>query len=840
MQPITRGIVQILPRSRLISSAPQTLLRSFQSIVNSSLQPSHGQLQSMQMAAHRPLHQRSRLFSTYKTGKESSASEEKTPSTGELSRQQSSEFLAFKQRSKEAVEKNPSLLRLDCLNPTKAIKHSFDCSDSPEIDPLEAWQQFLGFTIPSYIYSSGVRHSLKQIFSLLKQDGQALTLPADVYPVYQMMARDAGLKYETYSTIASFDIETSFRTNCVLLTAPLMPLGRDLTTDEVRKLILWLKNNTQRQVIIDRVYDYTCNNIVQELISQCPEQVTVCYSLAKTLLSPGEMGLTLVPASIRSRLTSMPHTFDKAKSLLMRHKNFAREQQSIFRYRWGHILPAISDIDESWQPPQIGYLSVVKATHQALIERGILAIPGEVYGASNAFSIISCLHETNRHGDCDLVTRRHVTVLSNFSRGYDKYSRTYSKKGIPESTYPKRFFLLDQDLREGFRKAQKLLLKTDGFDKPVILETRLKRHELHKSPSGIGEYVERDHIDITDVYTPDERTRYLLRNNDVDEKALAKFKISVEEAYAGSLSLNKLYKWSELKPRSLSALPVAKACQAKCAFCFSHSSISDDQRQGRKLLEKLESACAKSAALGAERLVITGGGEPTMLDHKRLLEIIAIGKKHFDKIVMITNGYSLGRNTDRQHLLNDYVKAGLSVLSISRHSHDKNEAIMKLNTHSELIAHDVKKYGIPLPIRWVCVLQKGGVDNETTLKDYLNWVVETGAKEICFKELYVSVSEESQYHTSTYNKWSQEHQVPLKLIIDFLHHNNAKKVAELPWGSPVYTLLWKGQLLKIAAYTEPSVFWERTNGVCRSWNLMADGSCYANLETTTSLIPIAS
>jgi hypothetical protein len=36
----------------------------------------------------------------------------------------------------------------------------------------------------------------------------------------------------------------------------------------------------------------------------------------------------------------------------------------------------------------------------------------------------------------------HVTVLSNFARGYDKYARVYSKAGIAESTFPDRFFLL--------------------------------------------------------------------------------------------------------------------------------------------------------------------------------------------------------------------------------------------------------------------------------------------------------------------------------------------------------------------------------------------------------------
>ena len=39
----------------------------------------------------------------------------------------------------------------------------------------------------------------------------------------------------------------------------------------------------------------------------------------------------------------------------------------------------------------------------------------------------------------------HITVLSNFVRGFDKYRRVYSKKLIPESTYPGQFYVLRED-----------------------------------------------------------------------------------------------------------------------------------------------------------------------------------------------------------------------------------------------------------------------------------------------------------------------------------------------------------------------------------------------------------
>jgi len=64
----------------------------------------------------------------------------------------------------------------------------------------------------------------------------------------------------------------------------------------------------------------------------------------------------------------------------------------------------------------------------------------------------------------------HVTVLSNFARGFDKYSHAYSKTRIPESTYPDRFFLFRCDeLEIGIKKATPLLHKLGIYGKRVAI-----------------------------------------------------------------------------------------------------------------------------------------------------------------------------------------------------------------------------------------------------------------------------------------------------------------------------------------------------------------------------------
>ena len=120
----------------------------------------------------------------------------------------------------------------------------------------------------------------------------------------------------------------------------------------------------------------------------------------------------------------------------------------------------------------------------------------------------------------------------------------------------------------------------------------------------------------------------------------------------------------------------------------------------------------------------------------------------------------------------------------------------------------------------------------------LEWVCQTGVKQITFKELYVATSHESVYYDNKTNIWSKNNQIPLSLVINYLEQNEAELISSLPWNSPIYKYKHKGTTLQIAAYTEPSVYWERSTGICRSWNLMTDGKCYASLEDKNSLLDI--
>jgi hypothetical protein len=434
----------------------------------------------------------------------------------------------------------------------------------------------------------------------------------------------------------------------------------------------------------------------------------------------------------------------------------------------------------------------------------------------------------------------HVTVLSNFARGFDKYSRGYSKARIPESTYPDRFFLLRRDeLGIGVQKAARLLKKIGlAGNRLIVLETELDAALLQINPvNGRGQFIHSNQITLSRLYEieHDENVAIQLRP------------VAVEDAMAASLRLlnREFLPFGDIRPRAISFLPVALACQAKCPFCFSKASVSSDQAVAKPDWEKISMWLGRAQAHGAERAVITGGGEPTLLPAALLQQLVAACASRFDKVVLITNGHTLAMASEADQVmrLGSLYDAGLRVLAISRHHFDaeQNERLMHLHTPVESLIRTWREnqYRWPeLRLRFISVLQEGGVEDDTTVENYLSWATNQGVEEICFKELYVSTSAESVYHDRSVNDWSRHHQVSLSLVIDFAERQGFVVESRLPWGAPVYRGKWLGRPLRVAAYTEPSLFWERTQGIARSWNVMADGRCHVSLEDRASEIKL--
>lgn len=429
----------------------------------------------------------------------------------------------------------------------------------------------------------------------------------------------------------------------------------------------------------------------------------------------------------------------------------------------------------------------------------------------------------------------YITVLSNWLLGYDRYKRIYSKSNLPQSTYPEIFYLLKEDeLYIGLKKANALLDKINNENKTIFsqnkiikINTKIETYVYKNEKNGLGWFINQKFIDVesVDIYLNGIWTS-----------------ITIEDltAIAFNLKLKDYQDYNSLIPMSLSFLPIAMACEAKCKFCFSESSISSEQKKKVKDFEELEYWCERAKKEGAQRFVITGGGEPGILGLEKIKEILSISKKYFNKNILFTNGFFISKSENIKETVKELKSSGLSILSLSCHHYQKEKLteIMGIDTGYLTILDEIKN--IPVDerpkIRLICVIQKGGIDNFYEIQKYVDFAFDNNIEQICFKELYVAATNESLYSKTKENKYCIEHQVSLSEVIDYAKNKGLNKVGELAWGSPIYQEVKEGKTLDIAAYTEPSVGWERTNGKARSWNYMANKKCYASLEDKNSLL----
>jgi pyruvate-formate lyase-activating enzyme len=428
----------------------------------------------------------------------------------------------------------------------------------------------------------------------------------------------------------------------------------------------------------------------------------------------------------------------------------------------------------------------------------------------------------------------HVTALSNFARAFDKYARRYCKSRISQSTYPNEFYLLPaHQLAVGVAKARRLIEKLGiPRDEPLVMRAAVSPADvLPNLRNGIGVVWPSPDLPIAGTFA-------------VTSDGAVGAAATLEDVMARSLDLHKhsFLSYAALRARTLSFLPIARGCQAACPFCFSEASVSVDQPTTGLTLETVQRWIAFARLQGAERAVITGGGEPTLLKWARLLELVGACKGGFDKVVLITNGVRLATSawSVMQRQLVELADAGVSVLAVSRHHHSEavNARLMGIETKTRALLETHAALGADMSMRLICVLQRGGVESVADVHEYMTWASSLGVDEVCFKELYVSTSHQSVYFSRSANTWSERNQVSLSVVHEWAQQVGLGVQDRLPWGAPIFAGEFAGRRVRVAAYTEPSLFWERSHGLARSWNVMADGSCLASLEDRNSAITL--
>jgi len=252
----------------------------------------------------------------------------------------------------------------------------------------------------------GVRHGLALIFGILAQQGRRVAIPRDVYPVYWMIASDAGVETLGIETFPDFDLEAvlgqmiSADISAMLLPGPLKLHGRKWTDSELAQVTRWLRERGDRRLILDGIYslgsplDSQTNRLLET------GQVIYLDSLSKGWLHEKIFGVVVVPENdfdlYAETFRSLPARQENlvcAREMLTSHRHVPAMLAKRLAEKREALLTFAKETGLKARPVERGYFVPIEGSVSSLLRNhNVLAIPATAFGSRlSRWSVASAL-----------------------------------------------------------------------------------------------------------------------------------------------------------------------------------------------------------------------------------------------------------------------------------------------------------------------------------------------------------------------------------------------------------------------------------------------------------------
>lgn len=232
-------------------------------------------------------------------------------------------------------------------------------------------------------------------------------------------------------------------------------------------------------------------------------------------------------------------------------------------------------------------------------------------------------------------------------------------------------------------------------------------------------------------------------------------------------------------PLTLTPYAATGPCTARCVFCSENLRRTGSGRHASQLRPDADYFAGLRRALhaldGLPLGVSLSGLEPTA-DPAWFLQLLQVLQQHeacarlpFAEKILYTNGTALGDSATRDTLLAALRAFGLQRIEWSRHSHRQhaNDSIMRFRPEVAVARqHEVEQAlqatVAQLPVRLVCLVQRGGIDTSVRVRDYLQWAADQGVHEVVFREF---ARVDAGYHPSTTWQMLQRRRVRVEALV---------------------------------------------------------------------------
>ncbi len=203
------------------------------------------------------------------------------------------------------------------------------------------------------------------------------------------------------------------------------------------------------------------------------------------------------------------------------------------------------------------------------------------------------------------------------------------------------------------------------------------------------------------------------------------------------------------QPITFTPYAAARPCSARCLFCSEnlrplHSdALAQAQRPRADYFQRLALALAQLRGLP---LSWSLSGLEASDDEAWFLQLLAsLSQAERDgtvveERVLYSNGagFARGRGAELRQALREF---GLSWLELSRHHFDPalNQRIMRFRpgepiAEGAVFERSAREIAAAVPLRQVCILQRGGIEDAPGVAAYLDWARECGAGTVIFRE----------------------------------------------------------------------------------------------------------
>ncbi|MGN6151076.1 MAG: hypothetical protein ACTHOH_03575 [Lysobacteraceae bacterium] len=232
------------------------------------------------------------------------------------------------------------------------------------------------------------------------------------------------------------------------------------------------------------------------------------------------------------------------------------------------------------------------------------------------------------------------------------------------------------------------------------------------------------------------------------------------------------------QPITFTPYASARPCSARCTFCSENLRQTDAGRASATLRPAVDYFDALRGALAQLRglpLSYSLSGLETTDDADwclRMLDTLDAAARDgvpVDERVLYSNGAGFAQARG-DTLLDAFSRFGLSWVELSRHHPDavRNQTIMRFRpgepiTDGTVFATVARRLRDRIPLRLVCLVQRGGIDDADGIAAYLRWAATLGADTVIFREFSRL---DDAYRDNATRRYLDTARVPMPALVD--------------------------------------------------------------------------